>query len=143
MEALAEGGMAALVATAADILGWACVVAGGFFCLVGGIGLLRMPDIFTRMHAAGVTDTMGAGLILAGLALHEGFSLITVKLGFILIFIVFSSPTATHALAQAALAGGLTPWRKGEPRDSEVYSTGPGPSKEEKATAREDASSKG
>ena len=143
MEALADGGISATLAMAAEILGWVCVIAGAFFCLVGGIGLLRMPDMFTRMHAAGVTDTMGAGLILAGLALHEGFTLITVKLGFILLFIIFSSPTATHALAQAALAGGLTPWRKGEPRDSEVYSTGPGPSKEEKATAREDASSKG
>jgi multicomponent Na+:H+ antiporter subunit G len=143
MEALAQDGIGTTIGMAAEILGGVCVIAGAFFCLVGGIGLLRMPDMFTRMHAAGVADTMGAGLILAGLALHEGFTLITAKLAFILLFVVFSSPTATHALAQAALAGGLTPWRKGEPRDSEVYSTGPGPSKEEKATAREDASSKG
>ncbi|MBT5414545.1 MAG: monovalent cation/H(+) antiporter subunit G [Rhodospirillaceae bacterium] len=137
-----EGGLPGLIAAIAEILGWACLLAGAFFCLVGGIGLLRMPDTFTRMHAAGVTDTMGAGLILVGLALHEGFTLVTVKLALILLFIVFSSPTATHALAQAALAGGLTSWRKGEPRDSAIYSTGPGPSDAEKAAGREDPPSK-
>lgn len=131
--------MADLIVGAVETLSWACLIAGSFFCLVGGIGLLRLPDLFTRMHASGVADTLGAGLILLGLALHEGFTLITVKLAFIMIFILFSSPTATHALAQAALAGGLTPWLKGEPRDSEVYSTGPRPSAEDRHAARQAA----
>ena len=138
--------MTGALLTAVDWLGSICLIAGGVFCLIGGYGLIRLPDMFTRMHAAGVSDTLGAGLILLGLGLHEGPTLITVKLGIILIFIVFSSPTSTHALAQAALAGGLKPWRKGEPRDSETYSTGPGPSEEERRaarTGREDESSRG
>jgi len=86
-----------------------CLVAGGFFCLVGGIGLLRMPDFFTRTHAASVTETLGAGLVLAGLMLQAGFTLVTAKLLVIGLLIFFTSPTATHALAKAAFARGLKP----------------------------------
>ena len=82
--------------------------------VVGGIGLVRLPDLFTRFHAAGITDTAGAGLILAGVMFQTGFSLLTVKLIFILLFILFTSPTATHALARAARHGGLIPWQQPE-----------------------------
>lgn len=92
-----------------DALSWACLVAGGVFCVIGATGLIRMPDFFTRMHAAGVTDTLGAGLILVGLALQAGLTLVTVKLAMIGILILFTSPTATHALAKAGLARGLKP----------------------------------
>ncbi len=59
-----------------DILSWLCLLGGGFFCLVGGIGLLRMPDFFTRMHAASVTETLGVGLVLFGLLLQAGWTLV-------------------------------------------------------------------
>lgn len=94
---------------AIDALSWALLLAGGAFCLVGALGLLRMPDFFTRMHAASVTDTLGAGLLLAGLALQAGLTLVTVKLVFLGLMILFTSPTATHALAKAALHRGVTP----------------------------------
>lgn len=92
-----------------NVLSWAFLVSGGILCVIGGVGLIRMPELYTRMHAAGVVDTGGASLILIGLMLQAGFSLITVKLLFILFFLLFTSPTATHALAKAALSGGVTP----------------------------------
>jgi len=98
-----------MIALVIDIASWACLVAGGLFCLVGGIGLLRMPDFFTRMHAASVTDTLGVGFVLLGLALQSGVGLTLVKLVFLGLLILFTSPTATHALAKAALARGLEP----------------------------------
>ena len=90
-------------------LSWALLVGGGFFCIVGAIGMLRMPDFYTRMHAASVTETLGAGFILAGLVLQAGFTLVAAKLVMIGLLILFVSPTATHALARAALARGLAP----------------------------------
>lgn len=85
-----------------DIASWVLLLGGGFFLIVGAIGLVRMPDFFTRMHAASVTDTAGAGLMLLGLMLQGGWSLVTFKLFAILVFLLFTSPTATHALARAA-----------------------------------------
>ncbi len=93
----------------ADILSWILLLGGGAFCVIGALGLVRMPDFFTRMHAASVTDTLGAGLMLLGLMLQAGFTLVTVKLIVLGLLIFFTSPTATHALAQAALARGLRP----------------------------------
>lgn len=92
-----------------DMLSWACLVGGGIFSAIGCLGLVRMPDFYTRMHAASVTDTLGAGLILFGLVLQAGVSLIAVKLLFIGLLIFFTSPTATHALAKAAMTRGLEP----------------------------------
>jgi len=91
------------------IVSWLCLVSGGAFCIVGAIGLLRMPDFYTRMHAASVIETLGAGLILFGLMLQAGFTLVTVKLLMIGVLILFVSPTATHALARAAMVRGLKP----------------------------------
>lgn len=90
-----------------DILVWACLVGGGLFSVIGGIGLLRMPDFYTRTHAASLTDTMGATLILLGLAIHNGIDLITVKLAIIFVFLFLTSPTAAHALVKAAYSKGL------------------------------------
>ncbi len=92
-----------------DVLSWVCLVAGGLFCIVGGVGLLRMPDLYTRMHAASVIDTLGAGLILLGLLLQAGITLVAVKLLMIGLLIFFASPTATHAIARAAKDRGLKP----------------------------------
>ena len=91
------------------IASWICLVGGGFFCVVGAVGMLRMPDFYTRMHAASVTETLGAGLILVGLMLQAGFTLVAVKLLFIGVLLFFVSPTATHALARAAMVRGLKP----------------------------------
>ncbi len=92
-----------------DGLSWACLLIGGLFCVVGALGLLRMPDFYTRMHAASVIDTLGAGLILLGLMLQAGLTLVAVKLLMVGVLIFFASPTATHALARAAMVRGLKP----------------------------------
>jgi multicomponent Na+:H+ antiporter subunit G len=93
-----------------DVLSWAFLLTGSFLSVVGGIGVLRMPDLFTRLHAAGVTDTGGAGLILVGLTFQAGLSLATIKLLLVFGFLWFSSPVSTYALARAALAGGEEPF---------------------------------
>jgi multicomponent Na+:H+ antiporter subunit G len=90
-------------------LSWGCLLAGGFFCIVGGIGLIRMPDFYTRMHAASITETLGAGLILLGLIIQAGVTLVTAKLVMVGLLIFMTSPAATHALARAALIRGLQP----------------------------------
>ena len=93
-------------------LDWLCAamgVGGGFFVLVGGIGALRMPDLFTRMHAASLTDTLGSLLILSALMLQYGLSLATLKLAAVTIFLLFTSPVASYALANAAVLSGHRP----------------------------------
>ncbi|MFQ5784455.1 MAG: monovalent cation/H(+) antiporter subunit G [Alphaproteobacteria bacterium] len=102
-----------------DVLSWILLLAGSLFVIAGGIGLLRLPDFFTRMHAAGMVDTMGAGLIVAGLVVQAGFTQVTIKLALILVFLFFTSPTATHAVAHAALVGGLKPWIKNGRKDGD------------------------
>ena len=99
-----------------DAVSWVCLVVGGFFCVVGAIGMLRMPDFYTRMHAASVIETLGAGLILLGLMLQAGFTLVAVKLLMVGVLIFFASPTATHALARAAMVRGLKPLLSDEER---------------------------
>jgi multicomponent Na+:H+ antiporter subunit G len=92
-----------------DLASWALMLAGGFFCITGGVGLMRMPDLYTRMHAASVMDTLGAGLLLCGMMLQAGFTLVTVRLVVILVFFLMVSPIATHALARAAMHAGVKP----------------------------------
>lgn len=99
-----------------DIASGALLVGGGFFCIVGAVGLLRMPDFFTRTHAASLIETLGAGLILAGLALQAGFTLALLKLVILGLLILFASPTATHALAKAARERGVEARIDGQPR---------------------------
>ena len=90
-----------------DILSWVLLTLGGACVLIGGIGGLRLPDFYTRSHAASITDTLGATLILVGLAIHSGINLISVKLGIVLFLLYVTNPTATHALVKAAFAKGL------------------------------------
>ena len=106
-----------------DILSAVFLIGGAFFCLVGGVGLVRMPDFYTRMHAASVTETLGAGFMLIGLMLQAGLTLVAVKLAMIGLLILFASPTATHALAKAALLSGLKPLLAENPPDEEVTSS--------------------
>ena len=96
---------------ALDILSRILLGTGTIFLLIGAIGLIRLPDFFTRMHAAGLIDTLGASFVLAGLMIEAGWSLNLAKLGLILLFLLFTSPTSSHALAHAALVHGLKPWR--------------------------------
>jgi len=100
-----------------DLLSWIIISAGAFFILAGGIGLIRLPDVFCRVHAAGLTDTVGAGLMLTGLMLQAGASLVTVKLVLIMAFLVFTSPTASYALAHAALLDGVKPWTRADRKE--------------------------
>jgi multicomponent Na+:H+ antiporter subunit G len=97
------------MAMALDILSWIFLVAGSGFCLIGGLGLLRMPDVFTRLHAVSVIETLGMGFIILGLILQAGFTLVAAKLIIIAALILLTSPVATHALAQAALHAGIRP----------------------------------
>jgi multicomponent Na+:H+ antiporter subunit G len=92
-----------------DTLSWGLLVAGGAFCIVGALGLVRMPDFCTRVHAASLIDTTGAGLMLLGLMLQAGFTLVSVKLVALCLLLLLASPTATHALVAAALHRGIKP----------------------------------
>ncbi len=109
-----------MLSVALDILSWALILTGGAFGIIGGIGLLRLPEFFSRIHAASVTDSMCAPCILAGLMLQSGLTLVTVKLLFLVIFLFLTSPTASHALAKAALHGGLKPGETRVPRSASV-----------------------
>ena len=99
-----------------DALSWTLIVTGSIFLLIGSIGLIRLPDVFSRMHAAGIVDTLSMGLLVSGMAFQAGLTLVTVKLGLILLFMFFASPTSTHALAKAALDGGVKPKIKEDQR---------------------------
>lgn len=94
---------------AIDILSWIMLTAGGVFVFIGGLGALRMPNLYTRMHAASLTDTMAAVLVLGGIMLQAGATLASIKLAAILLFLLITSPTASNALASAAILSGLQP----------------------------------
>lgn len=95
-----------------NILSLAFISLGIFFLIVAAVGTLRLPDFYTRAHALSVTDTLASFLILFGLVFHFGFSIITLKLIFIVVFINVANPTITHVLFRAALRSGLKPWTK-------------------------------
>jgi multicomponent Na+:H+ antiporter subunit G len=95
--------------TIVDILSWGLILLGSFFTVVGALGMVRMPDVFTRMHAASVTESLGVALLLFGMMLQAGLSLVTFKLLFLLILFAFTAPVVTHALAQACLHERIEP----------------------------------
>ena len=103
-----------------DILSWLCLLTGAIFSVLGGIGLIRFPDFYARLHGGGITDTMGAGMIILGLlfqAFQSGIAtattttpwLVAAKLLMVLFFLSITSPSSCHALAQAAWQDGLKP----------------------------------
>lgn len=92
-----------------DIVSWVALVAGGFFCLVGAIGLNRFPDIFTRLHATSVSDTLGVGFLILGMLLQSEDWTVVVRLLLILLVLLMTGPVAGHALARAALHDGQKP----------------------------------
>lgn len=105
-----------------EIVAGVLLFAGALFCLIGAIGILRFSDVFSRMHAAGITDTLGALLVLLGLMLLAGWSLATAKLFFILVFLWMTSPTVTHTLAKAAHHGGVHPLIAGDEKKEDLSS---------------------
>lgn len=102
--------------TIINIISTVFMAAGAFFMITGAIGLLIFPDFYTRLHATGKCDTMGQILIIVGCMIYEGFSFITVKLLFAVVFYLAVSPAATHAIMKAAYVTGVKPWEKGDPR---------------------------
>jgi len=99
------------------------LLLGAFFGLTGAIGLFKFPDFFTRVHAASVTDSIAAILIISGLILRTEFDLVAAKLLFILIFLLLTSPTASHALAKSARHGGLLTLAETRGNNQEASST--------------------
>jgi multicomponent Na+:H+ antiporter subunit G len=98
-----------VIELALDIFSWILLTGGAAFVLIGGIGALRLPGFYMRIHAASLTDTMATILIFSGMMLQAGFSLATFKLFAIMLFLLLTGPTATYALANAALQSGLRP----------------------------------
>lgn len=92
-----------------DIASWVLMLVGCAFALTAAIGLLRLPDFYSRTHSAGMLDTLGAGLILLGMGLQAGWTLDSFKLFAVLAFILITGPTAAHALARTARHTGLEP----------------------------------
>jgi len=101
-----------------EILSGLLVIIGVFLFASGTLGLIRLPDFYCRMHATGKCDTLGALLALTGLAIYNGFNLVSLKIIFIVIFIFVANPTATHAIGRAALVNGVQPWTKESEKDS-------------------------
>lgn len=94
-----------------QIIGSITITCGLFFMVVGAIGLLRLPDFYTRLHATSKTDTLGIGLIFIGLIFFSGLTQATLKLILIIVFIFFTSPVSAHAIAKAAFKAGVKPYQ--------------------------------
>ena len=102
-----------------EILSWFLLCGGGAFVLIGGIGALRLPNFFTRLHAASLTESMATIMIFAGMMLQAGLSLATIKLAAIMIFLLVTAPTASYALANATLQSGMRPEAENKAADKE------------------------
>jgi multicomponent Na+:H+ antiporter subunit G len=99
-----------------DVVAVLLLAVGMFFHVVAAIGVLRMPDFYTRLHAISKAETMGVVLTLLAVAVWAGPSLTAVKVLFVAIFLFLANPTSTHAIGRAAFRTGLAPWRRGAPR---------------------------
>ena len=110
-----------MIETIVPILSSLCLFIGIVALLIGSIGLLRLPDVYSRMHALGIIDTAGVGFLILGMMLHAGLTLVTVKLVFVGIFVFFTSPIAGHAVVQAAYKDGVKP--EGENKISDKSSS--------------------
>jgi len=97
-------------------LGFGLIACGVFFFFTGAIGLIRFPDLYTRMHAAGKCDTLGGFLVLTGLACLGGLTLASLKIVMVALFVLITSPTATHAIARAAKRNDIAWWTRGDQR---------------------------
>jgi multicomponent Na+:H+ antiporter subunit G len=98
-----------MMAMIVEVISWLLMLSGSVFVVIGALGMVRMPDLFSRMQAASIIDTFGAGLLLAGFMLQSGFTLVTLKLLFLLALLFYIGPVISHALARAALHEGVKP----------------------------------
>lgn len=94
------------------VLAVVLLAAGGVFLLTSALGVLRLPDFYTRSHAVGKSETLGVILVFSGLAAYNGFQLTSLKLLLIVVFVAVANPTATHAICRAALKSGLQLWTR-------------------------------
>ena len=113
-----------MINTVMDVLSWILLCGGGVFVLIGGIGALRLPNFYTRLHAASLTETMATILIFVGMILQAGFSLEALKLAVIMLFLLLTAPTASYALANAALQSGMRPKAESPKVESPSAQTG-------------------
>ncbi len=118
-----------------DILSWVCFIVGGFFLFVGSLGMVRLVDFWARLHAASIIDSAGVGLILLGMMLQGGLSLVTAKLALIVLFLFITGPTASHAVANAAFMSGSRPHEMVE----DVTAEPPKPAKAPRAKSKTSA----
>ena len=95
-----------------SILSIIFIIAGLFFLIVAAIGVVRLPDVFSRSHAVSLTDSLGAFLMLFGISLHEGLDVNTLKILVVLVLLYILNPVISHATIRAALRAGLKPWKK-------------------------------
>lgn len=100
-----------LITLAVNAASWACLSLGGIVLIIGAFGIIRLPDFWARIHAAGMIDTLGSALILVGMMLQAGPTLVTLKLLLIGLFLFIAGPTAAHAISNAAWVAGLKPKR--------------------------------
>ena len=110
---------------ARDILAWVLILGGCFFTVIGAVGLVRFPDVYSRVHSVGVVDTAGVGFLLVGLTLYGGLTIVTVKLLLILAFIFFTSPTSSNAFANVIYSSGIKPLLANPKDDKEDESSKP------------------
>jgi multicomponent Na+:H+ antiporter subunit G len=89
-----------------------CISTGMFFLVVAAIGILRLPDVFARSHALGLTDSLGASLVLIGLAVHQGFTFTAGRTLVVLLLLFLMNPVISHATLRAAMRAGVTPWQR-------------------------------
>ena len=110
------------------------IVCGVVALLIGSLGLLRLPDVYCRIHAVGMIDTAGASFIILGMIIHEGFTLVSVKLVLIGVFLFFTSPIATHAVAQVAHKSGVVPVGRNLARVAGIKNVRAGPETKKRVT---------
>tara|TARA_B100001996_G_C18642719_1_gene586237 strand:- start:286 stop:624 length:339 start_codon:yes stop_codon:yes gene_type:complete len=96
----------------ANIISFLFILLGSILILIGSIGLLRLPDVFSRIHAVGMIDTAGIGFIIFGLLIYSGFTIVSIKLLILGCVLIFTSPIAGHAVAISAKKTGLKPFQK-------------------------------
>ncbi len=103
------------VETTLNIGGGTLVVIGLFFMGITAVGLLRLPDFYTRAHAVSKSETLGLGLVMLGLALYNGVNIVSLKLLLAMVFVFLANPVATHLLIRAAVRQGVKPWTRTAP----------------------------
>jgi len=97
-----------------SIAGTVLIALGLAFMVITALGLMRLPDFYSRVHAVSKSETLGIMLVLLGLILHEGATMVSLKIGLILVFVAVANPVGAHLLTRAALHTGQMPWRRGD-----------------------------